>query len=87
MDIISRMRREYRDIRDIRRGVEILEKEKKKKNRFQVNDKSSPCFEDEIETKGANIFSDFPKKIGERDLFMKISRVISDVVVFVERVQ
>lgn len=38
-------------------------------------------------TKGANIFSDFPKKIGERDLFMKISRVISDVVVFVERVQ
>lgn len=46
MDIISRMRREYRDIREIRRGVEILEKEKKKKNRFQVNDKSSPCFED-----------------------------------------
>lgn len=43
MDIISRMRREYRDIWEICRDIG---KRKKKKNRFQVNDKSSPCFED-----------------------------------------
>lgn len=56
------------------------EKEKEK-NGFQVNHKSSRCFADRIS------LEDFPKKIGERDLFMKISRVISDVAVFVERVQ
>lgn len=73
------------NILEIYGGHDIPKKKKKEKekekNGFQVNHKSSRCFADRIS------LEDFPKKIGERDLFMKISRVISDVAVFVERVQ